>query len=1014
MTEPFQFAERRHQTIYANLAELIGDGPSLHFRDACRLIDAQPPHDAASNIVGNLLREIEGAVRATSLLFVPAGPIAKTREELLAETLSSHGIALDAPIARDLTELCASERNDRPHSQAAEIRAILTRLEIEPRDTVEAAWIGLAGNLHRLTHRRALDAPRPPDDGLRTAFDRLLLLLEALIPRLRAQYSAYFAAVDRLRAIAVPTRRDVAVFTEQIPRHIQLQERFFQDLAPAWLGPLRRFFASSLRPHEDEDGRFLFSTGWPAYRYLGRMAALADKKTDVLAVLSKIEEPRNPYFLRDLARVLIPLPPLDGHAFASRMMHWIERLESWPPLLLEALLEVSTSYARNGDSSLLRRVIALSLVLKKSGEPRHIESYEFDRLLRVHLSGAAGVIPSADLMPLCLRALADSLVLPDGSPSEELRGDSTAWRPTIEDSSQNGFEDARSELISAVRQLLGAELAGGANVGDVIAALKGRSPQLGIHRRLSLYALSISESVPSDTAESLLLDESLAMDSEVFHEYALGLAARFKGLSESGQKRLLELIHRLGGYRELTRLTLIAPWLGDDERRRYEVLIRDKGLPKHPAFLSFTKASFGFLGLSSPVTSEELSAMPPEQLFGFLESFEPGLNPFEGPSPEGVGRQVQERIAKDPMTFAVSADLLLFSEPTFARSVLDGFGAALAGGLDIPWDTVVALCLGVLKKPFDGSNLALPLGRDPGWGWARGSVLHLLQKALKARPARIPPGLRTKIWEIIEGLAASPVGDDVPSANRDPVSSCVNSLRGQSLECVLDYAAWVKSEGGNTPARGLIAVPEIQPTLEENVRKETQPSLAIHSFFGLNLGRLFALDTAWAISNLEQIFPSDAPAYSYWRAAWDAFVRYSGPLTRVFESMRNTYQTALSTRLELADERDTAPLSLAEHLVILYGAGVLDLNDPLLTTFFDNAGDRGRAHFIRMAGRSLVSTDTSVTPAIVERFVTLGARRLDDIALIGSTDSVMDELRAFGWWFVADALPVEWSASLLV
>lgn len=52
--------------MYVRLAS-IGPGPATFYKDACRIMEADPPFETATHLVGHCLREIESALRKVLL-----------------------------------------------------------------------------------------------------------------------------------------------------------------------------------------------------------------------------------------------------------------------------------------------------------------------------------------------------------------------------------------------------------------------------------------------------------------------------------------------------------------------------------------------------------------------------------------------------------------------------------------------------------------------------------------------------------------------------------------------------------------------------------------------------------------------------------------------------------------------------------------------------------------------------------------------------------------------------------
>ena len=135
--EVFRFSDHRQERIHRRLL-LIGPGPAAFYRDACALMQGQPPLTTTTHLVAHLVREIESAMRdVLEVLYQPPQivPLAQTS----------------------------------PSNHQQEILAILHGLGIEESDPVAQAWLKLAGadnpyNLATRAHRDSLAAPRPLDD----------------------------------------------------------------------------------------------------------------------------------------------------------------------------------------------------------------------------------------------------------------------------------------------------------------------------------------------------------------------------------------------------------------------------------------------------------------------------------------------------------------------------------------------------------------------------------------------------------------------------------------------------------------------------------------------------------------------------------------------------------------------------------------------------------------------------------------------------------------------------------
>ena len=406
-------------------------------------------------------------------------------------------------------------------------------------------------------------------------------------------------------------------------------------------------------------------------------------------------------------------------------------------------------------------------------------------------------------------------------------------------------------------------------------------PHRGVHSRLELHLLASATEAPPSLVEAYLLNDKHLRDSEVFHEYSRLVGRRYSEIGEGAKKHLLKLIHERGGYQERALLSLIAKDLDPNERKSYETLIEEDGTPKHPEFLSFTTASFGFVGYTSSHSAEELGRLELDELHDLLESFKPTSNPFEGPTPEGIARELMKAVEADPCRFGAKPNLLLFSEPTFSRAIVQGFERAVMIAKPIPWEAALELSGMILDMTTNGEPAVQALGRDPDWSYSHEAVLSLVRVGLRPEgKASIPASLRDRVWRIIKTLARIPLPMSVLNAKGDFVAACLNSLRGQTLECVLEFVAWESPDG---LADGFKPLPEVREALEVNAPcPHSQKSLAIHAFFGLKSTDLFLLDAIWTTSMVPEIFPQIAALSSFREAAWDSFITYSSAHPRLF------------------------------------------------------------------------------------------------------------------------------------
>ncbi|MBW2067214.1 MAG: hypothetical protein JRJ03_20095, partial [Deltaproteobacteria bacterium] len=150
-------------------------------------------------------------------------------------------------------------------------------------------------------------------------------------------------------------------------------------------------------------------------------------------------------------------------------------------------------------------------------------------------------------------------------------------------------------------------------------------------------------------------------------------------------------------------------------------------------------------------------------------------------------------------------------------------------------------------------------------------------------------------------------------------------------------------------------------------------------------------------------------------AAWNTYIVFCRPYDNVFEMLRDVYMYAVErigscdTRVGLNGDPDRR---LAEHLMVFYWRGKIELTDPLLLAFWQKASDELRAHAIGFIGRALEQTKEPIGDAILNRLEKLWEKRFSRIKEDPANHE--KEGSAFGWWFISGKLDPNWAISNLL
>jgi len=187
--------------------------------------------------------------------------------------------------------------------------------------------------------------------------------------------------------------------------------------------------------------------------------------------------------------------------------------------------------------------------------------------------------------------------------------------------------------------------------------------------------------------------------------------------------------------------------------------------------------------------------------------------------------------------------------------------------------------------------------------------------------------------------------------------------------------------------------------------------------YGQWFPQFVVLDADWAEENVDRIFPHEEGAEALRDAAWETYIRYCLPYDNVFQVLADEYACAVeriggasATRhgLRSPDER------LAEHLMVYYWCGKVDLTDPdgLLQRFYEKASPELRKSALNFIGRSLERTQDKVPQEILVRLRTLWEARVTAVRGAEARTEAA-ELAAFGSWFRSGKFDDNWAIDQL-
>lgn len=955
-TDPTPETPRQREIL--RRLRLVGGAPESYFRDACRLMAKEPELESQTHLVGHLLRELNSGLVAVLRPMVPTD---------------------------DWPEDGADE------AQAKMIGLVCDALRVPAEDNLRKSWRKFSGKLARFTHRRGLVAPRPVNREFEEHWELGEAVLNAVTQRIEENYAENLPRIEQL-ASGEP---DIGAYRDTMLHSTVALDRFYALAGVEWLEPLRKEGAFDNPPPlvANEEGMYVYPQ-WPQGRFLARVAA--DAPREVIEIGQGLET-NNPEAHESLVAAALNMEVSDAVGLVERIEQWLQSPAQWrlPSETRDLIVRFVDAGAVEEGLALIRPLV-VSPAEGGNGVDGEQVMWLTERIFPA--VGIAGLDLLADLV------------------TEEAKGEggrsleySQIWRPDIR---SERMRDDRDHLVSAVRDAAVALVEGGADLGEVVAALE--RPATEIMRRIAIDLLSRYPT--TDAARSYLLDREL-LETDVYRrEYVRLAEAGFADLSATNQAQLLEWIGEARQHAEhperqrvwqLHMLSALGDQLPEEWIPKRGELEGEFGQVE-PADVAFPQARFA--GSRSPVTSDEMKGMEIDAILDYLRTWEPEDDVFEAPSREGLASVLEGVIKDAPAAFASAAPKFADVDPTFVRALLRGLNEALKANHDFQWRPVLALIAAIGDRPGDSEHQAqASTDGDPGWSWSWQQALELILQGLASgADNKIDGDLFGMVAEITRSHVerADPSLTDEREDGREPESVALNSVRCTAIRTVIALAAR-KREGDASGKEGLDS--DVAALLEACLDPEKEPSGAVRAIFGWNFGTLMFCDRAWAVAHVPTIFPIEDERL--WRAAWESFVMRHRAHDKLLEVLEPSYRRAVE---EISPEKPEERLNdpdeaLVVHLVSYYVSGSIDFgDDSLLDRFYVKASIERRSQAISILGTSM----EMLSPLGEEgeaRLRVLAERRLE--AVESGADA--DELAGFAWWFSSGEFDTDWSLDFL-
>jgi len=865
---------------------------------------------------------------------------------------------------------------------------------------------------------------------------------------------------------------------------------FFDQLtSPDWIQPLNSKGLFRNPPEPISKDNYIQFPIWPESRYLLRIVELVPDV--VLDIALKLPDTDNARVHEDFTEAACKMPPNLAAKWAEKERKWVERQDHLYLNLSHYLGDLVQHLAEGGENTTALKLAKALLFLqpdpqyedKVKEEEKHKESefylpyypepqvkcgrWEYEQVLKKNVPTLvmAGGIPVFKWLCKLLSTAIRLSRRHDEDPEKPVRDYSYIWRPAIEEHEQNQKHDIKDALIDTIRDAAERFVEKDSNnVTSIVAALEDKSLPWPIFDRIALHILRAHPSAPPELVKSHLLNRGAFENADLHHEYWLLARDKFDALTRNEQQTVIDWI--LSDEEEARdsfierfienknqppteeetetythawlrkELALIKDYLPSELRQRYEKAVVKVGEAEHPEFISYS--SGGWVGPTSPKSSEELGKWSVQDLLAYLISWQP-TGDWMTDSRDGLADAIAVAVGSQPEKYSehcakfYGPDLKL--HPKYLRGLIEGFHEATRSDKAFTWHPVLDLCKWVVdqNRDFSSEVLAQEIGdgrEETSWAWTRTRIANLLEEGLKQKKNVVMPlKYRDQIWSIIEELTNDP---DPSHQNErrfmqpfDAATASINTVRGQAMHTVMYYVMWVRkhlserAEGDEKLVLDFCIMPEVRDLLECRLDRRREKTLTIQSVYARWFPWLIAWDEEWAKKNKQKVFPASSTLDEYWSNAWSTYIVFNRPYDNVFRVLKRDYRKALQ-RLDMMQVglggENSVDESLAEHLMTFYWRGLIARkSNSLINQFFALASPELRGHAIGFIGDNIAHTDASIHPDIMQRFYDLWSWRLHSAKIADDITDYKPELMAFGKWFGTQKLqPIEWALEQLL
>ncbi len=978
------------ELIREHLVRLVGLGAAQFFDDAAGIATGKLETQASLNLLAHCLREIESAVRQSAGPYTP-----KPKNE-------------KDTAAREIDEACKT-------------------LGIS--DEARLAWHALVSDktseskLHTLTHRYGFAQARGDGQTLQATWQKALMVLQNVLPRLETRFSKHLETLDSILSAKTPA---VDRLVGEVPNSPVILAEFFGRVSDVeWLEPLAAsgYFQHPPSAIRHDDG--VQYPSWPQLLYLEKL--VASQPAGVFDVLISLDTD-NQHIHGVAAKIACAMPAEMLAKWTKQETAWVEQEERLHLLLGqhlgECVIELATQRRFPEEAlGLARALLRLRYAEHRMHDVRSKHDYWlYTRLLRTMVPALCEAWPQQTFAML-LELLDEGLKFDRDSDGDANDG-SYIWKPNVASDGSHG--DVLGELVTCIHRAGVQSVGQGTAVDELLAALTN-SPW-HVSSRLALALANANHASAAAWASDALLGPRFFDEHRFRFEYvtllrtawpawtdeqrALWLRRVDDGPSEEELKWIAptadapptpEHVSEFKAQWRLRQLWPLRGLLGESAEKGVDDLAARYGEPDGWLFPFQLRT---FEGPTSPVSEGDVASMTAVEVAGLCKDWVYKPGPDMPPSPLGLARCLPETIAARPDEFVAALAAFRGVAPVYASNLLLGLNQAANAKAELDWNAILDFAEWVIAQ--DGSVPKTDDMTDTDWGGARRELVRLIAAACRRREIIDEPNNSRALILILTVLEASDVANDGVKTWRDAFDASMNTNCGQAMRALI---LWLRAQqSGEQPSVGIDRFPKAKAALEKCLSAEHRRR-ATHAAIGEDMAFLAWLDRDWLRSQLNLLFPGDAPEIA--DAAWSSYIRYGGPPTRLSaEIFADRYRAAIAS-LSVEPMNDIRTENLIGHLAHFVWWEALEeregLGAELLAAFWIHGTGPQAKELLETLGRTLANEKLKVSPAMLDCFKRLWESRVEAAKQSGDASA----LAAFAWWFRSKRFERDWSLAQL-